>query len=136
MVNVGDTYVIDLDELFEMNGGDRIMRVLPSIDGGDDIWWRYLTDDDEGAFCLYTYDEVDGDPLAPTDNAIWDSIEKNGLYPSAFGGSLVDVIALFDEDLVLFRMQTEDGSSYTKDGLYIPDFLLNTEEVERCCTPA
>lgn len=126
MPEVGDIVTIDLDELFDITGGDR---VLPSIEDGGEVWWRYLDDDDEGAFCLYTYNEpeIEGD----LDAQILQLEEEYKLYPSMFGASMASVIAITDDGNVLCRMQTSQPDSlYTQDGLYIPDFLLTPDEFE------
>lgn len=126
--NIADAFKIDLDELFYMHGGDR---VLPSIEDGGETWWRYLDDDDEGAFCLYTYNEG-VDDISILDSVVAEVTEQFNLFPSIFTDVIADVIAITPDNNYLMRMRTSSGEVYTTDGSYIPDFLFTPDEIEAC----
>lgn len=128
MPNVGDSFSLDLDKLFEYHGGDR---EIPSLSYVNSKYWRYLGDDWDGAFCLYTFNELVSQSDA-FDTAVNDTIEDRQLFPSYFADAIADVIAI-DGSVCVLRMRTSDGTIYTENGQYIPDFMLTEDEIATCC---
>lgn len=140
MYEAGDTVEIDLSELFEFCGGDRI---LPNValrddpDGGQ--WWRYLDDDNStGSWCLYTYDLYDGDDPDPDDtvareSAALRSIAGYGIIPALHDGDRCGIIAVMDGEYGDMYLLRSGSTPYQEDG-YQPDVLLTEAEMEACAT--
>lgn len=118
MTNMNEIYEIDLDKLFHITGGDRI---LPYIDSGVQQWWRYLGDTPLGEWCLYSaqYSHLTGMPTE--DDHFYNLITNTDLEPCILDGGKARVINITDRgDYIL---ESVDDSS---------NFILTREEFEAC----
>lgn len=119
MPNVGDSFSLDLDKLFEYHGGDR---KLPSLSYVDSEYWRYLGDDWDSAFCLYTFNELvsQSDEF---DTAVNDTIEDRQLLPSYFADAIADIIAIDGSVCVLREDRRRREFSFPLDVAELEEML-------------